>query len=369
VALQGTIDAFPLTDVLQLLSSSSKSGRLLLEGDRGRAELWIEAGSVVGGAANGATTGAALLVFEMLRFADGSFVFDAIDGAPPVAVTPAELAECVPAAAELLEEWVRIEAVVPSMAHGIAIAPELAEDAVTVGADEWRIVAAAGDSPSVGDLAARLGLDEFSTCAALADLVARALLVVTEPRVSVAGPAPEAAPETPFTVEDDRGSLDAPPAPEVVEAPAEEETFPERFPIDDLLGGAEENDGPWVAQDDEGHRFAAAQTFEPLGAESFGEPAVDEHLPDRTAEAWDEVVSGQSPVEEPWQELPMDPADQQAADETADEVLRQMSRLSPKAAEAIAAALSGPASTTPVSHDTTGERRDNDGPVTFMGSF
>ena len=133
VALQGTIDAFPLTDVLQLLSSSSKSGRLLLEGDRGRAELWIDEGSVVGGDAPLHRPGAAQLVFELLRFDDGSFVFDAARRERPRSrSTPAELGECVRAAAELLEEWVRIEAVVPSMRHRVEIAPELAEEAVTV---------------------------------------------------------------------------------------------------------------------------------------------------------------------------------------------------------------------------------------------
>ncbi len=181
MALQGTIDAFPLTDVLQLLSSASKSGRLLLEGDRGRAELWIDEGSVVGGDAGAVTSGAAQLVFELLRFDDGSFVFDVADGAPPVAVEPVALIECVGAASELLEEWVRIESVVPSMQHGVAIAAELAGESVSLSADDWRIVAAAGDAPSVGELAARLGLDEFGAGAALAQLVERSLLVVNEP--------------------------------------------------------------------------------------------------------------------------------------------------------------------------------------------
>ena len=132
MALQGTIDAFPLTDVLQLLSSASKSGRLLLEGDRGRAELWIEEGSVVGGDAGAVTSGAAQLVFELLRFDDGSFVFDVADGVPPVAVEPAALVECVGAASELLEEWVRIESVVPSMQHGVTIAAELDGESVSL---------------------------------------------------------------------------------------------------------------------------------------------------------------------------------------------------------------------------------------------
>jgi hypothetical protein len=102
---------------------------------------------------------------------------------------------------------------------------------------------------------------------------------------------------------------------------------------------------------------------------SYGEPADD--MQGRTAEAWDDVVSGQVPGsgDETWTEPAVDPAEQQAADDTADEVLRQMSRLSPKAAEAIAAALNGPNPTTPVSHEVSGGRSDNDGPVSFMGSF
>ena len=36
MALQGNIETFALSDVLQLLSSTKKTGRLRLEGDRGR---------------------------------------------------------------------------------------------------------------------------------------------------------------------------------------------------------------------------------------------------------------------------------------------------------------------------------------------
>jgi hypothetical protein len=376
VALQGTIDAFPLTDVLQLLSSASKSGRLLLQGDRGHAELWIEQGSVVGGDAGAATSGAAQLVFELLRFSDGSFVFDVADGTPATMVEPAALDECVSAAAELLEEWVRIETVVPSMQHGIAIAAELSGDSVSLTADEWRIVAAAGDAPSVGELATRLGLDEFGAGAALAQLVERSLLVVHEPRAvrplwSSDDPSPMSAVTTEVDVFEPSSE---PPVIADTADEVEEDTFPERFPIDDLLGGGtDDTGGPWAAEEDDAHRFAAAQTFEPLGTDGFDEAGygeAGEGLPDRTAEAWDEVVAGQtSATEEPWHEPAVDPAEQQAADDTADEVLRQMSRLSPKAAEAIAAALNGPNPTSPVSHEVVAAQSENDGPVSFMGSF
>jgi hypothetical protein len=401
VALQGTIDAFPLTDVLQLLSTSSKSGRLLLEGDRGRAELWIDQGAVVGGDAEGMVTGAAQLVFELLRFDDGSFVFDVAEGMPAVAVEVTPLAACVDDAVGMLETWRGIEAVVPSLQHRVALRTELDEPSVTITAQEWTVLAAVADGPSVGAAGQRLGLDDFACCAALAELVGRSLLVVDEPApdtgpleepVAADTAIPDLDAEPPVTADDaELGSTDA-------EAgwssdDAQDEAFPDRFPIDDLLGKGSDHDGSWVDDGVEPQRFAAAQTFEPLGAdpfphepaahdafgtdafgtESFGAVRTDAaDVSERTAEAWDEVVSGQVPaVDDPWGSAPVDDAATAAAEDTADEVLRQMSRLSPKAAEAIAAALNGPAAPSPVpagAADGT-DRRDNDGPVSFLGSF
>jgi hypothetical protein len=406
VALQGTIDAFPLTDVLQLLSTSSKSGRLLLEGDRGRVELWIDQGAVVGGDAEGMVTGAAQLVFELLRFDDGSFVFDVAEGMPAVAVEVTPLAACVDDAAAMLETWRGIEAVVPSLQHRVALRTELDEPSVTVSAQEWTVLAAVADGPSVGAAGQRLGLDDFACCAALAELVGRSLLVVDEPAldaepfdgpIAAARATPELAAEPPVVADAaDLGSLD--PESDPSSDDLQDEAFPDRFPIDDLLGNGSDHDGTWADDGVEAQRFAAAQTFEPLGAdtfpheaaahdpfgtesfgtESFGTEAFGTiradaaDVSERTAEAWDEVVSGQVPaVDDPWGSAPADDAAVAAAEDTADEVLRQMSRLSPKAAEAIAAALNGPAAPSPVPAGAAdgADRRDNDGPVSFLGSF
>lgn len=407
MALQGTIDAFPLTDVLQLLSTSSKSGRLLLEGDRGRAELWIDQGAVVGGDAEGMVTGAAQLVFELLRFDDGSFVFDVAEGMPAVAVEVTPLAACVDDAAAMLETWRGIEAVVPSLQHRVMLRTELDEPSVTISAQEWTVLAAVADGPSVGAAGQRLGLDDFACCAALAELVGRSLLVVDEPALdaepnAAATAIPELAADPPVMA----GAAELV-SPETEAGGSSDEVqddaFPDRFPIDDLLGGGSDHAGAWADDGVEAQRFAAAQTFEPLGAdtfphepaahdafgtdavgtesfstESFGTESFDRvradaaDVSERTAEAWDEVVSGQVPVvDDPWGSAPADDAAAAAAEDTADEVLRQMSRLSPKAAEAIAAALNGPAAPSPVPAGTADgpDRRDNDGPVSFLGSF
>lgn len=383
MALQGTIDAFPLTDVLQLLSSS-KTGRLVLDGDRGRAELWIESGDVVGTDAAARSGDGAELVFELLRFSAGSFVFESADPEPAIVVEAVPLAECVVTASGLLEEWRRIEAVVPSPAHRVVVAPELADDEVTLSSQDWRVLAAAGDGPSVELLGQRLGLGEYAAGAALAQLVERALVVVEQPPAQVPDELP-ADPSTDARTADEASDTES--SEGVATSLADGEAFPEHFPIDDLLDTAPATDGAWDV-DDEAHRFAAAQTFEPLSGDAFGDPAFGDpafgdpafdrdavvggagrdDVTDRTAEAWDDVVAGTADAGGPW---PASPEDAASVDETADEVLRQMSRLSPKAAEAIAAALNSPAGVGGPGAGTGAEsdRGDGEGPVSFMGSF
>lgn len=417
MALQGTIDAFPLTDVLQLLSSSSKSGRLLLDGDRGSAALWIEEGAVVG--AGDRVDSAALAVFELLRHREGSFSFDAtadLGGqGPDVDLEPVELSECLADAGELLTEWSRIEAVVPSMQHRVQLVAVPEQETVTLDRDEWALVVAAGDTPSVAVLAGRRDQGEFACCSAVAGMVARSLVEVLDPSeqagsTSAEGVAAEPDPAlvaqdlheqggpatddtfTDDTAADDTSSDDrgAQELDEVLDrllgdegATDEEGSFPQHFPIDDLVGddGAEGAD-PWDRRDqDEEHdaqRFAAAQTFEPLGA--FDEPrggspfvdhgtaeADDRRAGDPTAAAWDEIAA----------DTTASSAADAAAEESADEVLRQMQRLSPKAAEAIAAALSTPgqpaavdtAAESGAEHSSEGGRSDGEGPITFLGSL
>lgn len=411
MALQGTIDEFPLTDVLQLLSSSAKSGRLLVEGDRGRAEVWIEGGVVVGGASPVGAAGAAQLVFELLRFADGTYEFGPGGSAPEVDVDPTPLSDCVPQASELLEEWSRITAVVPSRRHRVRPCTELEVESVTLDPQEWSAVVGAGDRPDVATLEARLGLDELACGSLLVALVERGLFEVDEPAATTTpAAAPEAAvdgsssdtqaqdvatPDAPEdAVADTAESTDAAdepgsaptgsagPGPLAEAAPPlslderpVEEHFPDHFPIDDLLGAGEDDASAWDDESD-GSRFAAAQTFEPLGAEAFaGDLGAPTDLPERTAEAWDDVVAGtghepvgsEHEIESPWQELPED-GPSAPAEDGADEVLRQMSRLSPKAAEAIAAALNTPSASTPLSHDVRSDA-EGDGPGSFLGSL
>ncbi len=425
MALQGTIDSFPLTDVLTLLATSKKSGRLALDGDRGSAALWITDGEVVGGdMVGGAGATAASLLFEMLRFTDASFAFDAAPAGtePQHAVEATPLEAAMDQASTLLEEWDDINAVVPSLAHRVALVDELPGESVTLDATSWALVVAATEDPVVAMVGDSLGMDEFGVCAAVASLVERGLATVEEPlatdrfRSAATDLAEDPARAEPDAAEAEpdlaAGRIDGPAidladrpdrtAEDEVDATADDDrataAFPERFPIDDLLGGdATDPDDAWGAAEPASRAGAAfdtpafdtpafdSPTFDApsFNSEAFeGLPPLERVPVSETStsgpDAWDDLL----PDTDDTPEAPVAAADE--VDDSTDEVLRQMSKLSPQAAEAIAAALSSVPATAPATPPSAASSAapsaapsegdgdadgDGDGPVTFSGMF
>lgn len=397
MALQGTIDTFPLTDVLGLLASSKKSGRLVLDGDRGRIGLWVEEGDIIGGDMAGASATAPSLLFELLRFSEAGFAFDLDvgDDTPECVVERTSIADGLRDAEALIAEWDAIAAVVPSLAHRIELVDELPGTSVTLDAATWRLVLASSVDPVVAVVGDALGLDEFGACAAAAGLVEMGLATIGEPiaaapAVDLTTPAADGPPARAF-------EQDAAPAAEPAEheptrvepvaavAPDEqvedhdrhEESdeasapmdFPERFPIDDLLGGGEDADDAWGSPEMERLEAQRAESARATGHVSFdglppleATPFARESAPGGGPDAWDDLVPAAADPA---------PADAVSADDSTDEVLRQMSKLSPQAAEAIAAALNTvPAPPTPAAAERPAdERSDGEGPVTFSGLF
>ena len=411
MALQGTIDSFPLTDVLTLLSTSKKSGRLVLDGDRGSASLWITDGDVIGGdMVGGAGATAASLLFEMLRFGEASFAFDDAPAGvePQYAVEATPLIDAMDQASSLLEEWDGILAVVPSLAHRVVLVEELPEESVTLDAASWSLVLAAAADPVVAVIGDALGLDEFGACSAAASLVERGLATVEEPlafeppRVAFDEiDADEPAASTPALREPALRDTDpaARPAIDLADRGAEddrdteddrtESAFPDRFPIDDLLGGdAAGADDSWGSPEPASFAntsfantafdrasFDGGAFDEPSDEPAFeglpplGQAPVDDE-PTSGPDAWDDLLPAADLTDDEPTDEPTEGSEE--PDDSTDEVLRQMSKLSPQAAEAIAAALSSvpaaaPAQDAPTSRgDADG---DGDGPVTFSGMF
>lgn len=194
MALQGSIDTFALDDVLRLVASTAKTGRLSLRGTRGQGELVVLDGRLLDGSVTTDHRVGDLyeLVFELLRFEDGDFEFDAehVDGID--GVEAAEVEDVLNGAAELLAEWREIERVVPSGRAAVRLLAEGPGGTVKVEPAQWRVVAAVGSGASVHDVAEQLDASNLAIGRLLRSLVEAGLVGIEEiEEAFVAPPAPE----------------------------------------------------------------------------------------------------------------------------------------------------------------------------------
>jgi hypothetical protein len=329
VPLQGTIDSFPLADVLSLLNSSSRLGRLTVRGDRHSG--WVE---VAGGFLHAAeideksSLDPRNALFELLRCTGGEFEFLALSEVELSAATvePSSLADCLQESELRLKRWQEIEQVLPSTAHRIELVPQLPSKEIVVDALLWSLLVAVQGSSAVSDVVDRVQTDELEVCAALALMVGEGLAKVSEPLDAVGHyQMPLAAPI------------------KVVETP-----FPQHFPIDDLVGSSDaESSDLWHRTEeftapsstdsfaDSLDTAASRDTATSMNTAASMDTAASMNTVTAAA-AWDQLVS---PLQD-LQELDPDSYDPlDSSDSGQEDVFRQMSTLSPQAADAIAAAL------------------------------
>ncbi len=179
--LQGSLDNFALDEVLGLLSSTSKTGRLSLKGDRGDGSLTIYNGQLVDASASYDSNGTAPedVVFELLRYVDGNFTFDVSEVEPSESTR--DIGEVLVSAEGRLADWRTIESVVPSLDHIVTPAPDLPSEEVQINRSEWttlRIIAAGCPASLVCE---QLGLGEVEGSRQIKGLAERGLVGVGPP--------------------------------------------------------------------------------------------------------------------------------------------------------------------------------------------
>jgi hypothetical protein len=240
VRLEGSLDAFSLPDIFQLLSFTKKTGALHLRRADVHGVMYFTAGSVTGGLSDdavqalgrrligsGRVEGAAIsaavdrvvngggangsgtnggrvglvralseagavdetvlrealaeqivdAVFDLLRWPDGDFAFALDEGNPDDIGLALPVDELVAEARRRIDYWAQISQVVPSRDAVLALAPAPENDPV-VSRDEWRLLGLVDGRRSVADLVPMTGKGEYALVAALAALVERGLLVL-----------------------------------------------------------------------------------------------------------------------------------------------------------------------------------------------
>jgi hypothetical protein len=334
VALSGTLDTFALPDVLRLLASTAKTGRLRITGDRGSGSIWVDSGDVVAAELANAVTQEptnAEVMFGLLRFSAGSFTFEA-DALAPNATSPSGMDALLGAAENMLVEWRAIEEVIPSLDVWVGLRARLDGPDVMVDQPRWRGIAAVGSGAQVGAVAADLDLNEIDSCRLVKELLELGLVeFIDEPATATAATSFEPMPvdEAPVIEE---------PAPVIAEEPARFEPLSFGEPVDEGIGVfADETPGEPEALLHELDAMDGAPSFADPddapgagfvgGNESSSEPSLAA-LPssDDEFEPVEDIFAGAAAATDDDDEL--DPA----------EMARQLANLSPKAAKAVAAA-------------------------------
>lgn len=221
MSLTGALEAFPLPEVLQLLSRSEKSGALRVRGNALEAKVFLADGACTYASTrtddnfhadlvqaalvedadwrkierHEAVLGDYLVegkspedlsdfvaerihevLYQLLRLERGTFEFvPEVEPRTPTGVKqPVDL--CLEQARSRLAEWQDIESVIPDMRLRLVMEPHLDREEIVVDREAWEILASMGGAASVADAAQRLGWTEYQTAKAMARLVRDGLI-------------------------------------------------------------------------------------------------------------------------------------------------------------------------------------------------
>jgi Domain of unknown function (DUF4388) len=352
VALQGTLDTFALADVLRLLAATQKTGRLRIGGGRGSGSIWMTTGAVTGLEVSHAPYATAPVdaLFELLRFTEGSFTFEA-DVVHDAASSPADIEELLTGAEALLAEWREIESVVPSMDAWVTLRRSLATDAVTIDRERWTTLVAVGGGASVRSIATALDYGELPVSRAVRDLVELGVadIEAAAPASATVEPSDEASSEPSAARPPLFGTDDGPEAststdaaetphtglatPPLGEPADEHEPLPTARPI-----RARRPRTTLVASDEP----AEPERFVPLELPGHGPAAYDREAEAEVAaeDDADEADVSESDLAAAFPGLTNRPTSEAGETVEADDedLARQLATLSPRAAEAVRAA-------------------------------
>jgi Domain of unknown function (DUF4388) len=183
VGLSGVIETFPVRDALTLLAETRKTGCLRLDGDRGVGLAWLVDGRLAGVEAQRAVPGTPIeeALLELLLCRRGSFVFHGGVHPPGPVEQVHDVADALDDAGELLEEWHRLETVVPSLSHQVTLRPELEGGMVTIDTSTWSALTVIGDGTSVGHLADALDVGPLEGLRRVHELLESGVAVLAPP--------------------------------------------------------------------------------------------------------------------------------------------------------------------------------------------
>jgi len=233
MTLEGSLDAFSLPDIFQLLSFTKKTGALRIQSSTSTGLVFFATGAVTGGSSDvtrqslgrrvvgkglvsddvlkqavnavrlddsaglarvlrdsGSIEESALheiaieqatdAVFDLLRWSEGDFAFQTEEANPDDLGIALGVEDIIAEGRRRLETWQTLSTVVPSSDVIVSVPLAAAAPETVLAAEEWTLLALVDGQRSVADLVDLTGRGEFAIVSAVVSLVERGLLAVGE---------------------------------------------------------------------------------------------------------------------------------------------------------------------------------------------
>lgn len=180
MALQGNLEDFDLTDVLQLIHLGKKNGALEIETLENRGEIYFENGKVV--YAKTKEMIGEESIHYILRWTKGKFVFSPEKRAPEKRMN-IPIQNLILDAAKQIDEWKRIEKIIPSVEMIVDFVedPNVSSEEINLSPDEWKILSLITGERSIRDVAQLAKLTEFNTAKIFYGLISSGLVNLKRP--------------------------------------------------------------------------------------------------------------------------------------------------------------------------------------------
>lgn len=176
MAFQGSLVELPLTDVLQLVAVSSKTGVLTIRNGGGRGEIHLHSGQIVHATAG--TLAGEQAFFELARWLAGEFDF--AQGAPTSTRTiETSNTNLFLEAARQIDEWKLLAKRIGSTRMVLVFEPN-ASSKISLSSHEWAVVSRVDERRNIEEIAAALGQSTFETCKVIHGLLTSGVLGLRE---------------------------------------------------------------------------------------------------------------------------------------------------------------------------------------------
>jgi hypothetical protein len=183
MALAGDLSEFPLTDIIQLVDLSKKTGGVHIKGQRSgqmfEGWLYFRDGKIVGATMPGMKPLDAVYTFFTL--ASGPFRFHEDQRVETPTITTSN--EVIIMEGIMRQDaWADIQRVVPSLAMVPRLVPNpsTGSNEINLEAEGWRILTMVNGKNSVEQIAQRSGLGEFRTCEIIVEFLRNGLIEMRE---------------------------------------------------------------------------------------------------------------------------------------------------------------------------------------------